>query len=159
MAESARRTVVEKYDWRVIGQTMIARMEAAIPMSGPPEIDMTLTEPFLSGWHAPEHWGDSGDGPGWVRWTDGGAEVMIPSPRQPSTLQLRVQGGNQGQTIRLLVDDVEIVEGRVEKTWQTLDARMEPVAGRDERRLRIESDSWSPSDQGSADTQTAGSGS
>lgn len=156
LAESARKVVVERYDWNAIGQAMIETMEAAIPMTGPASIDMASDAPFLTGWHHAERWEDAGDGPGWVRWTDGRAEVILPSPRAPSILQLRVQGGIADQRIRVMLDGDGLLEGRIGKTWQTLKAKIEPVVGRDDRLLRIESDSWSPSEEGSADTRQLG---
>ncbi|MBN1880053.1 glycosyltransferase [bacterium] len=156
LLESARRVVEERYDWRGIGQAMIAQMEAAIPMAGPASIDMASDAPFLSGWHAPERWEDAGDGPGWVRWTTGRGEVIVSSPRKATILRITVQAGKPGQSVRVLLDGVEMIKECIEKKWTTLEVAVLPVWGSDERHLVIESDVWTPADEGSADARRLG---
>lgn len=156
IAAEARRVVVERYDWKSIGPDMIDAIESALPVVGSGHIDMHSSDPFLAGWHYAEKWEDTGSGPGFVRWTTGRGNVRIPSPRQKTKLRIGLQGGFDQQKLTVFLDAEKVIECSLTTPWQTIEILVEPVPGCDERRLVIESDTWSPSDKGSPDRRILG---
>jgi glycosyltransferase involved in cell wall biosynthesis len=156
MAGEARRTVTVHYEWRKIGSQMIETIESALPLSGPGRTDMRSADVFLAGWHYPEKWEKTGSDSGWVRWTSGRSETRIPSPRRRGIVHIILQGGRENQELSIHIDGASVFEGVIGTSWRAIDIPISPVPGCDERRLMIESSSWSPSENGSADSRILG---
>ncbi len=156
LAQNARQTVVDRYDWRTICQSMIRTMESCLAPAGPERIDTRDAGVFSGGWYDAEHWDNSGDGPGWVRWTDGSGIVLIPAPRVNRILRISLQGGFDGQNLSISLNDQCLFNECINSNWRNIEVPLSPALGRDYLRLAIKSDTWSPADSGSADCRRLG---
>lgn len=123
--------------------------EAALPTLRPiPTVNAAITSPisglFEGGLHGLEEWPT-----GAVRWTDGDAEVTIPTHRSrpPRKLSITIEANSpDGGRIRITANGTRLLDNRLEalaEPWsRVLD--LSTVAIGDQLRLRIESSSFVP---------------
>jgi glycosyltransferase involved in cell wall biosynthesis len=156
LAQNARQTVVERYDWRTICQSMIRTMESSLAPAGPERVDMRDAAFFSGGWYVAEHWNNADGGPGWVRWNDGNGIVLIPAPRNYRILRITLQGGFDGQKLSISLNDQCVLDDILNNTWRTVEIHLSPVFGSDYLQFTIKCDTWSPADSGSTDNRLLG---
>nr|HPQ38742.1 glycosyltransferase family 4 protein [bacterium] len=156
LARSARATVVAQYDWKAIGRTMIQTMESRIPPPGPMRLDFASESGLTAGWYGAENWEDAGDGPGIVRWTADSAECIIASPVSPADLHMTVHAHIPGQPLTVTAGHKTVYSGDLNGGWQQLILPWNPEPGIDMVRIYLQTNGWSPADEGSPDSRRLG---